>query len=92
MIPFYLSLAALSCLSFAGAEHLHIPLVRASTPPTMDGYVAAADSMKGKYGYGAPTASKRQNNAAIPIINQVGRFSAREISIRFEQRSTEPRY
>ena len=79
MIPFYLSLVALSCLSFAGAEPLHIPLVRASTPPTIAGYVVAAESMKAKYNYISPTTSKRQNSAALSIINQVGRFSARGI-------------
>jgi hypothetical protein len=83
MIPFYLSLAALSFLSFAGAEPLHIPLVRTSTPPTMDNYVAAADALKTKYGFNPPTTSKRQNTASVSIINQVSRFSAREILVRF---------
>lgn len=79
MIPFYLSLVALSCLGFAGAEPFHIPLVRTSTPPTMDSYIAAAQDLKVKYNYNNPSTSKRQNTAAISVVNQVSRFSAREI-------------
>lgn len=71
MISLYLSLAAVSCLSFAGAEPFHIPLVRKSTPGTEYNYGAAADALRMKYGYSHSSASKRQNTAAIPVINQV---------------------
>jgi len=72
MIPLYLSLAAVSCLSFAGAEPFHIPLVRKSAPGTEYNYGAAADALRHKYGYpDRSSASKRQNTAAIPVINQV---------------------
>ena len=85
MIPFYLSVAAFSCLGFAGAEPFHIPLVRTSTPPTMGSYIAAAEALKAKYNYNNPSTSKRRDTAAIPIVDQVSRFSAREILIRFRQ-------
>jgi len=71
MIPLYLSLAAVSCLSFAGAEPFHIPLVRKSPSGTEFNYGAAADALRDKYGYSRPSATKRQNTAAIPVINQV---------------------
>ena len=71
MIPLYLSLAALSSLSFAGAEPFHIPLAKRRAFPTIDDYVKAADELRIKYGHGHPSTSKRQNTAAIPIINQV---------------------
>lgn len=71
MIPLYLSLAALSCLSFAGAEPFHIPLVRKRAPSSIHEYGVAADAMRFKYGYTHHSSSKRQNTAAIPVINQV---------------------
>ena len=71
MIPLYLTLAALSCLSFAGAEPFHMPLVRKRTPVSIEEYAHAADALKSKYGHSHSSTSKRQNTAAIPIINQV---------------------
>ena len=71
MIPLHLSLAALSCLSFAGAEPFHIPLVRKNVPHSIDHYAYAADALRGKYGFTHSSHSKRQNTAAIPIVNQV---------------------
>ena len=72
MIPLSLSLVAFSCLSFAGAEPLHMPLMRKRTPLTVDDYGLAADSLRFKYGYNSgSTTSKRQNSAAVSIINQV---------------------
>jgi hypothetical protein len=71
MIPLYLSLAALSCLSFAGAEPFHFPLTRRSNPLSMDDFVNAAHALRIKYGYTPSSPSKRQNTAGIPIINQV---------------------
>lgn len=76
MIPLYLSLAAFSCLSFAGAEPFHIPLVRDRTPLSIEDYTHAADSLRYKYGYTHSSTSKRQNTAAIPAINQVGSHSS----------------
>jgi len=71
MIPLYLSLAAVSCLSFAGAEPFHIPLVRKSNSFTEHDYGVAADALRAKYGFKHSSTSKRQNTAAIPVINQV---------------------
>ena len=71
MIPLHLSLAALSCLSFAGAEPFHIPLVRKRTPLTVDELPGAADGLRNKYNIASSSASKRQTTAAIPVINQV---------------------
>ena len=69
MIPLYLSLGLVSCLSFAGAEPFHIPLVR-SGPRSIEDYVGAGNALRNKYGY-TDSLSKRQNTAAVPIINQV---------------------
>ena len=72
MIPLYLSLVALSCLSFAGAEPFHIPLVRKRGDPlTVDEWGVAADALRYKYGYPPSSPLKRQNTAAISVINQV---------------------
>lgn len=72
MIPLTLSLVALSCLSFAGAEPVHVSLTRKRAPMTVDDYGVAADSLRSKYGFGpGSTPSKRQSTAAVPIINQV---------------------
>lgn len=71
MIPLYVSLVALSCLSFAGAEPFHVPLMRKRTPTTMDGYIVAAEALRIKYGLTPSSPSKRQNTAAVPVINQV---------------------
>lgn len=76
MVPLYLSLAALSCLSFASAEPLHVPLTRKRAPSTMDDLAASADFTRSKYGLNSvSTPSKRQSSAAVPIINQVYFFS-----------------
>ena len=69
MTPLYLSLAALSCLSFAGAEPFHMPLVRNGAPLSTQGYGDAADALRRKYRYNYPSTSKRQNTAAIPLVN-----------------------
>lgn len=72
MIPLYLSLVAFSCLSFAGAEPIHFPLKKRNTVPTIDDYAHAADLVRIKYGFPpGSTTSKRQNSAAVPVINQV---------------------
>lgn len=71
MIPIYLSLVVLSCLSFAGAEPFHIPLVRRRDPISVEEWGIAADALRNKYGYPHSSPSKRQDTAAIPIINQV---------------------
>ena len=71
MVPLFLSLAALSCLGFAGAEPFHIPLVRRHNPLSVEEYAAAADALRSKYHFTHTPNSKRQNTAAIPIINQV---------------------
>ena len=70
MIPLYLSLVALSCLSLAGAEPFHMPLVRKRAPLSTQGYGNAADALRRKYGYNHPSSSKRQNTVDIPVINQ----------------------
>jgi len=71
MISLYLSLVALSCLSFVGAEPSHIPLVRRRDPISVEGYRIAADALRFKYGYPRSSTSKRQNAVAIPLTNQV---------------------
>ena len=71
MIPLYLSLAALSCLSFAGAEPFHIPLVKKRSALSVNDYAIAADVSRIKYGYPHSSTSKRQNTAAVSVINQV---------------------
>jgi len=78
MVPLYLSLAALSCLGFAGAEPFHIPLVRKRSPTSVDEYAGAADALRSKYHYHSST-TKRQNTAGIPVINQVRLFSVLQI-------------
>ncbi|KAF9792193.1 aspartic peptidase domain-containing protein [Thelephora terrestris] len=71
MIPLPLTLVALSCLSFAGAEPIHTPLMRKRSALTVDDYGVAADLLRSKYGYNpGSTTSKRQNAAGISIINQ----------------------
>lgn len=76
MLPLSLSLVVLSCLSFAGAEPFHVPLLRKRAPVSIEDYANAAVALRGKYGYTNTTSdfptSKRQNTAAVPIINQVG--------------------
>ena len=72
MVPLLLSLAALSCLSFAGAEAFHVPLVRKRDYiSTVEDWGVAADALRNKYGFPSSSPSKRQNTAAIPVINQV---------------------
>jgi len=70
MIPLYLSLAAFSCLSFAGAEPFHVPLMRRREPLSIEDYVNAGNALRIKYGY-VNSPSKRQNTATIPIVDQV---------------------
>lgn len=71
MIPLYLSLAAFSSLSFAGAEPFHFPLVKRWNPMSIEDYGIAAHSLRIKYGYTPHSTSKRQSTAGIPVINQV---------------------
>ena len=82
MIPLYLSLMALSCLTFAGAapSHtpLHIPLVVKRERLPVEEYGMAAHALRIKYGIPHSSASKRQHTAAIPITNQVCPCSARK--------------
>ena len=75
MIPLHLSLVALSCLGFVGAEPFHVPLVRKRNPTSVEDYANAANALRIKYGY-TRSPSKRQNAAAIPITNQVYPCSA----------------
>jgi len=82
MVPLYLSLAALSYLSFAGAAHsrapLHIPLV-VERKLSVDEYWIAADTLRFKYGVPHSSLSKRHTTstrhntgiAAIPITDRV---------------------
>jgi len=76
MVPLLLSLAALSCISFAGAEPFHIPLVKKRDPFPARDWGVAADALRTKYGIPNSSPSKRQNTAAVPVINQVRPFSA----------------
>jgi len=75
MIPLYLSLTALSCLTLTSAvpfpAPLHIPLVVKRGPLSVDEYWIAADALKVKYGVPYSSLSKRHNAAAIPITNRV---------------------
>ena len=72
MTPLQLSLVALSCLSFASAEPFHIPLVRKRDPIPIEGLGIAADALRDKYGYPQSSSpSKRQDTAAIPMVNRV---------------------
>jgi len=76
MVPIYLSLAALSYLTFAGAvpfhaAPLHIPLVVKRKPLSVDEYWIAADALRVKYGVPYSSLSKRHQTAAIPITNRV---------------------
>ena len=71
MIPLHLSLVVLSCLSFAGAVPFHIPLVRKRDPIPVEDLGIAADALRNKYGYPHSSSSKRQDTAAIPLINLV---------------------
>jgi len=81
MILFYLSLTALSYLSFAGAvplhtsarEVLHLPLVAKRGPISAEGYIIAARGLRDKYGYRESTPSKR---ADIPVTEDVCPYSA----------------
>jgi hypothetical protein len=51
---------------------IHIPIVRRSVPQGMDYWAAAAESVRGRYGYSHPSITKRAGNTAnIQIINQV---------------------
>ena len=70
MILLYLSLTAFSCLSFAGAEPFHVPLMRRREPLSIEDYVNAGNALRIKYGY-VNSPSKRQNTATIPITDQV---------------------
>ena len=70
MILLYLFLAAFSCLSFAGAEPFHVPLMRRREPLSIEDYANAGNALRIKYGY-TSSPSKRQNTATIPIIDQV---------------------
>lgn len=82
MVLLSLTLVALLGLNFAGAEPVHFPLTRRSTILTVDDYAVAADIMRYKYGYKSDsTISKRQNSAAVPIIDQVGPPSALWITV-----------
>ena len=93
MIPLTLSLVVLSCLCFAGAEPVHVSLTRKRTPMTMDDYGVAADSLRSKYGFSpGSTPSKRQNTAAIPIINQVCPGTALVISPNNRSQNRDARY
>ena len=65
MVPLHLSLVALSCLSLAGAEPLHIPLVRKREPLSIEN---AANALGNQFGSTDPSLSKRQD---ISLINQV---------------------
>jgi len=79
MIPLYLSLTALSCLTFAGAvpfhTPLHIPLVVKREPLSLEKYGIAADALRTKYGIPHSSPSKRQDAAGIPLINHVSSCS-----------------
>jgi len=80
MISLYLSLTALSCLSFAGAvpfhNPLHIPLVVKREPLSFEEYGIAAEALRIKYGFLHSSPSKRQDTTGIPITNHVSSFSA----------------
>ena len=75
MIPFYLSLAALS-FSFAGAvplhtsvrEALHLPLLFNGGTISVEEYIIAASDLRDKYGYPQSSPSKRQD---IPVTEEV---------------------
>ena len=71
MIPLHLSLVALSCLSFVGAEPFHISLVRKRDPISFEEWEIAAEALRNKYGHPRSSPSKRQDTAVIPVINQV---------------------
>ena len=82
MLPRCICLVALLRLSFAGAEPLHFPLIRKSAILTVDDYLLAADIIRYKYGYNSgSTTSKRQNSAAIPLVNKVCSESCRSINL-----------
>jgi len=74
MIPLYLSLTALSCLSVAGAvpthtsarEPLHLPLVAKRGPIPAEDFIIAAGGLRDKYGYRQSSPSKRQNPTVCP--------------------------
>lgn len=80
-LPLYLSLAALSCLSFASAELLHIPLMRVRAPraPSTEDYANAAGSLRNKYGHSLSLASKRQDGTVIVPFFPVCPHSASEM-------------
>jgi len=69
MIPLYLPIVAFSCLSFAGAEPFHVPMMRRREPLSIEDYMNAGNALRIKYG-STSSPSKRQNTA-IPIIDQV---------------------
>ena len=72
MFPLSLSLVALSCLSFTGAEPLHLPLMRKRTSSTVDNLATSADLVRYKYGiHSDSTPSKRQTISKVQIINEV---------------------
>jgi len=82
MISLYLSLTAVSCLSFqvAGAvpfhSPFHIPLVVKREPLSFEEYGIAAEALRIKYGFPQSSPSKRQDTSGIPITNNVSSFSA----------------
>lgn len=81
MIPLYLSLAALSCLNFAGAvpfhisarDGLHLPLVVKRGPISAEEFIIVASNLRDKYGYPRSSLSKR---ADVPIADDVCPCSA----------------
>jgi len=58
----------LSCLAFVVADALHIPVVRRSSPKTVEDYGHAADK---KYRYQPVSSRKRQQSVGISLINHV---------------------
>ena len=64
--------------SVSAVDPVHYQLTRNNAPHKMSDYAAAAEVLRGKYGYESLTARqervtgrKRQNTASIPMINQV---------------------
>ena len=80
MISLYLSLSALSCLSFASTEHFLVPLVRKRAHLPIIYYASAADASRNKYGHIKPPTSKRRclpntNHVCPPLVNKIPRHS-----------------
>jgi len=80
MIPLLLSLSLLLPALSVSADPLHVSLTHRSVGRRdLAYYAAAADRLRGKYGYSGSTVAsrgmrKRGNTANIPIVNQVGLF------------------